>query len=251
LQNNFFLLQFENFGCKSSKSRQHIFTSHICFLNFDDFRSKFSTFATKNYLATGLMTNYFLQGEKVIFRPYNSDDIGHIHQWFNDPEVTHYMFTGQKPTTLEETKEIIAKTLESKENVLFMVATKENHKLIGLAGLYEIDATSRKAEMRIIIGDKDSWGKGYGTETVQLVNYYGFDRLNLNRIYLGVTDENRGAVRVYEKAGYQTEGVLKQDIYRNSRYYNSVRMAILRDYYYQNIYQKDRERFSIKDEQGE
>ena len=209
---------------------------------------------------------HFLQSNTVYLRPYEERDVKYIHEWFNDPEVTHFMFTGQKPTREEQVKKIIEddighgqdsrklesiKTIMDHEtqavtNTIFMVCDVGTDEVIGLVGLYEIHQTARKAEMRIIIGNKAYWGKGFGTEITEMINFYGFDRLNLHRIYLGVTDENKGGVRAYEKAGYVHEGILKEDIYRNSRYYDSVRMGILRKDYYEKFYENHKKRFSVE-----
>ena len=58
---------------------------------------------------------------------------------------------------------------------------------------------------------------------------YGFDKLNLNKIWLGVNSENKAAVKSYKAAGFVEEGVLRQEIYRNGRYYDATRMSILRE----------------------
>lgn len=192
------------------------------------------------------MPNIFLKSEKVYFRPYETQDAKLIYRWFNDPVTTYYMFTGQRPMTLEQIENLMTSDTSSPHNVIFIVVDKKSKKAIGLVGLYEINHTARKAEMRIIIGDGNFRGKGYGSEIVQLINYYGFDRLNLNRIYLGFTSENKGGEKAYKNAGYVYEGTLKQDIYRNSQYYDSTRMAILRDDYYKKWYPKDKKRFAIK-----
>lgn len=188
----------------------------------------------------------FLKGERVYLRPYEADDARLIFTWFNDPLVTYYMFTGQRPKTQEQIRAQIEKDVASEENTIFIAVDIANGDAVGLVGLYEIDHTARKAEMRIIIGNQSYWGKGFGTEMTDLIDFYGFDRLNLNRVYLGVTDENKGGVRAYEKAGYVREGVLKQDIYRNSRYYDSVRMGLMRDDYYKNLYPTHKNKFSVK-----
>ena len=96
----------------------------------------------------------------------------------------------------------------------------------------------------MLIGERAYWGKGYGTEITELLTFYGFDRLNLHRIWLGVTADNKGAVRCYERAGYVHEGVFKDDLYRNSRFYDSIRMAILRTDYYPKRHARDAKRFA-------
>lgn len=187
----------------------------------------------------------YLHTERVIVRPYTPEDIPTLHAWFNDPEVTNYMFTGQKPTTTDQVAAILKHDVDT-NNVVLMATAKETGTLIGLVGLYEIHDTAKKAELRIIIGEKEYWGKGYGRELTELITFYGFDRLNLHRIYLGFTATNKAAEGAYTNAGYVHEGVLRDDIYRNSRYHDSIRMALLRDEYYKKYYEVHAKKFSIQ-----
>lgn len=197
------------------------------------------------------MSDYlFLQSENITLKQIEPKDLKElskkISKWINDGVVTYYMFTGQKPRNSEQISNDFKKLLETDHNVIFLIADKKTGESIGYAGLYEINPSSRKAEFRILIGEKNFWGKGLGTEITELITYYGFDRLNLHRIYLGFTADNQAAKRAYEKAGYKHEGTLKDDIYRNSRFYDSARMAILRDDYYKKFYKKHEKRFSPK-----
>lgn len=193
---------------------------------------------------------FFLQGEKVLLKPIEINDLKKlaklITRWVNDNLVTYYMFTGQTPKNSKQVYTDFKKLLESEHNIIFLVLDKKTKQPIGYTGLYELNHTTRKAEFRILIGEIDFWGKGLGTEVTELLTYYGFDRINLNRIYLGFTSDNKGAKKAYKKAGYRFEGTLKQDIYRNSRYYDSKRMAILRDDYYKKFYKNHKNKFSIK-----
>lgn len=171
---------------------------------------------------------------------------GLISGWVNDGLVTYYMFTGQTPKNSKQILADFEKLLGNDHNVIFLVLDKKTKKPVGYAGLYEINPTARKAEFRVLIGETDFWGKGLGTEITELLTFYGFDRLNLNRVYLGFTSDNKSAQKAYENSGYKFEGTLKQDIYRNSQYYDSIRMAILRDEYYKKQYAEHKNRFSIK-----
>ena len=204
----------------------------------------------KNNIKIMDKSNYFLKGERVLLRPIEADEvqkISHIFvKWFNDGAVTYYMFTGQKPQNAKQIAEQINKDLSLGDAAIFLAVDIKTKKMIGYAGLYAVHPTAKKAEFRILIGEKDFRGRGYGTEVTELLTFYGFDRLNLHRIYLGFTADNKAANEAYEKAGYVYEGALKDDIYRNSRYYDSVRMAILRDDYYKKFYPAHLKRFGNK-----
>lgn len=189
----------------------------------------------------------FMQGEKCFLRPIENGEINRVAafivKWNNDELATYYMFTGQKPKNTRQVEQMLKLEINSASAAVFLICDKISKKPIGYGGLFELHQTAHKAEFRILIGEKNFWGKGYGTEVTELLTYYGFDRLNLNRIYLGFTAQNKGAGRAYEKAGYLYEGTLKEDIYRNSAYYDTMRMAITRKEYYKKYYKNHTKKF--------
>ncbi|MFZ1057702.1 MAG: GNAT family protein [Candidatus Rokuibacteriota bacterium] len=185
----------------------------------------------------------FLSGERTTLRPLTPEDAAVLAPWMNDDEVTHFMFTGQRPLTIAQLAEEIRRQTENPAHTVFLVEDRATRRPIGYAGLYDIHPTARKAEFRILLGAREFWNKGYGTEVTELLTFYGFDRLNLNKLWLGVIDDNKGAVRAYEKAGFREEGRLRQELYRNSRYYDSIRMSVLREEYYPAMRAAHAERF--------
>ena len=78
-----------------------------------------------------------------------------------------------------------------------------------------------------MIGDKDEWSKGYGTEAARLIIGYGFNTLNLHRIYLRVFAYNKRGQRAYEKLGFVKEGVAREDHFFDGQYYDATTMSIL------------------------
>lgn len=188
----------------------------------------------------------FLSGERVNLRPLTSEDAQVLALWMNSDEITHVMFTGQRPMNVEQLTGEIRQQTESPANTVFLIEDRKTQRPIGYAGLYDVHPTARKAEFRILIGAKEFWNNGYGTEVTELLTFYGFDRLNLNKVWLGVIDENKAAVRAYEKAGFREEGRLRQELYRNSRYYDAIRMSILRDEYYPAMNVAHAKRFGIR-----
>lgn len=166
----------------------------------------------------------FIKGERCSLRPSSFGTASKLALWVNDNEVTYLMVTGSKPIAYEASLEM----LRPKDNeVLFSIWAEEQ--FIGTTGLYSIHPIAHSAEFRILIGDKDFWGRGIATECTQMLIEYGFNRLNLNMIWLGVNVENKPAIRAYEKSGFVCEGRLRQVQYRNGRYYDVLRCSILRE----------------------
>ena len=75
---------------------------------------------------------------------------------------------------------------------------------------------------------KDFHSKGIGTEAINLLLKYSFERANLNKIELDVHEFNTGGIRCYEKCGFIKEGVIRESIYRDGKYYNTIKMGILK-----------------------
>jgi len=179
------------------------------------------------------MYHPFIEGKKIYLRGLEKNDlVGNMFQWANDPEVTYYMFMGAMPNSMELLEEEYEQLTKSRNDVVFAVVEKDTDLHIGNVGLYVINWISRAAEFRIIIGEKEYWNKGYGTEATKLTVQYGFEKLNLNKVWLGVNAEYKGAIKAYENAGFVHEGILRQEIYRNGKYYDAARMSILGDEYF-------------------
>jgi len=87
------------------------------------------------------------------------------------------------------------------------------------------------AELQIRIGDAADRGRGVGSEAVGLLLRFAFDDLNLQRVQLHVFADNAAAIRVYEKAGFVREGVLRQAAHIGGKYVDVVLMGILREDY--------------------
>lgn len=167
-------------------------------------------------------------GEAIELIPLARDDWANaMERWANDGRATQFMVTGNQPTTRDQLLRQYDGLAEGA--ILFGIRTRSDAKLVGHVGLYSINWVARHAELRIMVGEGDVRGKGCGTEATRMVIAYGFERLNLNKVWLGVNADNTGAVRCYEKAGMSREGLLRAEIYRNDRYYDALRMSILRE----------------------
>ena len=170
----------------------------------------------------------FLAGSRVHLRSLERGDFPAMADWLNDDEVTRLLFMGLWPSNVELLAAQWERDRQSPEEVTFAVCDARTGTFVGTTGLYRIQWVMRTAEFRIFLGDKTVWNRGIGTECAALMAGYGFEKLNLNKVWLGVNCENLGGVRAYEKAGFVHEGILRQEQYRNFRYYDAIRMSMLR-----------------------
>jgi diamine N-acetyltransferase len=171
-----------------------------------------------------------IYGERIRLRAPERTDIPLFIAWFNDPEVRNGLALFLPLSTAEEEKwfdGMLAR--DASEHPLTIEAREgENWKPIGNCGFQAIEWRCHSTEVGIVIGEKAYWNRGYGTEAMRLMLKHGFETLNLNRIWLRVHEDNLGAIRAYEKAGYVHEGRFRQAEFKDGCYKDVLCMSVLR-----------------------
>jgi RimJ/RimL family protein N-acetyltransferase len=173
------------------------------------------------------MNTPFLSGPNTYLRPVDKADAPTLVSWFNDPELTRFLLW-YRPMNLSQEEAFLDKIHASETDLILGIVTREGDRLIGCLGLHQVDIRNRHAVFGISVGDKTYWGKGHGTEAARLIIDHAFLTLNLNRVWLEVFEYNQRAMRCYEKLGFRHEGRLRQHVYRDGRYWDSLVMGILR-----------------------
>ena len=172
-----------------------------------------------------------IYGERIRLRGAEKDDLKSFILWVNDPEVTKGLTIYLPMTMWEEENWFgnLARRPQPERPLAIEMRIEDGWKLIGNSGFHEIDAVARSAEIGIMLGEKSIWNQGYGTETMRLLLKHGFETLNLNRIQLHVYEDNLGAIRAYEKAGFVHEGRKRQALYKHGKYKDVLIMSVLRN----------------------
>ena len=144
-----------------------------------------------------------LFGDLVHIREKKIEDIADEYSWRTDEELSRLDAT--RPLTMSyddffrySKEEMKFPNYKSKKLAL---DTKDNIH-IGNVMYYDYSISNKQTELGIMIGDKDYWGKGYGTEAVQLLLEYLFSVLNLKRVYLHTLSWNYRAQASFIRAGF-------------------------------------------------
>ena len=142
--------------------------------------------------------------------------------WLNDSEVNEYLST--RSATVPELCAFIQEKFESDDALFFGIFWNENGKHIGNMKLEPIDFTKSSADLGMLIGDRDYWGKGVATEATNLITAFAFDILKLTSVRLGVIPENTVAVHVYEKCGFVKYETEKDALFEHGRFVDRMWM---------------------------
>ncbi len=175
-------------------------------------------------------THTGIQGERVLLRALTHADSETLRGFVNDPEVMQYS-NNYGPVHEGQQAQWMASALSSPGATWFGIcdAQTEGFPLIGTCCLVDFDPIARSIELRIRLGHRPSWGRKFGQEACRLLLRYGFEERNLERIWLRVFSGNARAIRLYEKLGFTTEGVLRCAAYIKGQWQDVHLMAILRD----------------------
>ena len=173
--------------------------------------------------------NYpFRNGKRVYLRAFEPDDNEHSLRWFNDPLITKNLDTGAFALSRQTQSERMEGFRTDDKHIILAICKDDNDLHIGNIGLHNISYTNRHAEIGVVIGERTLHGQGYGSEATALMLKYGFESLNLQRIYLRVMTTNEGGFKCYEKLGFKKEGVLRQHAYKNGAYVDEIIMGLLK-----------------------
>ncbi|GAA4418051.1 spermidine N1-acetyltransferase [Actinokineospora soli] len=163
----------------------------------------------------------------VALRPLEREDLGFVHRLYNDRNVMSYWF--EEPfDSLTELRDLYDHHVHDTRERRFVI--EHGVEAVGVVELVEIDHIHRNAEFQIIVSP-DHQGRGHATAATDLALDYAFAVLNLHKVYLIVDVENRGAIRIYERAGFRVEGELREEFFANGRYRDALRMSVLQAEY--------------------
>lgn len=169
-----------------------------------------------------------IYGERIRLRAIERSDIPTFLRWFNDPEVRQFLLMYLPLSEAQEERWFESLPERSADHIFGIEAnTDEGWRLIGNCGLHRIDWKNRNATFGIVIGEKEFWGRGFGTEATRTLLRFAFHELNLHRVSLDVYDFNARAIRSYEKAGFRLEGTKREALFRDGRYHDVHLMSIL------------------------
>lgn len=170
----------------------------------------------------------FIKGQAVTLRSLDAEDAEVFYLWSQDREVTQFSVSSYAfPQAQSEICAWLNKVNQDSKSVMFGICCIKTGKLVGYTGLVSISQINRSAEYFILIGDKHYWGKGVATNVTQLVTAYAFRDLGLHRLELTAFVDNKAAIRAYENAGYQHEGIKRQAGFRHGGFYDKVQMSVL------------------------
>jgi RimJ/RimL family protein N-acetyltransferase len=168
-----------------------------------------------------------IPGDRVILRRHRSENLRAFMRWYSDPEVARLTRYQQGPLAPEEIQRFFYGRIMGADFLAMAIHIRETNQLVGTCAFSQLDGDNGSTLFHITIGERDAWGKGYGSEATALMIEHAFRRLTLHRVALTVFEFNVRAIKAYEKCGFVEEGRARDAIFRDGRYWAEIHMSIL------------------------
>lgn len=167
-----------------------------------------------------------LAGTRIALTELRKEDAEPLFGWINDPQTVRFN-APYAPVHEPGHLAWLERVTGDAGRVIFGIRELEGSRLVGVVQLVDIHPVHRSAELIIRIGGEADRSRGYGSEAVRLATEFAFRDRNLQRVSLKVFADNARAIRAYEKAGFQREGVLRRAAFIGGRWCDEIAMAAL------------------------
>jgi RimJ/RimL family protein N-acetyltransferase len=173
------------------------------------------------------------KGRLVSLRTHVPANREAFQRWYADPEIASLLRHDLEPLTSIQSRGYFNTFIlpSSARGLCFAIHERRTGRLIGTTALTDRERRkdSESALFRIVIGEKDCWNKGYGTEATRLVMQEAFETLGLGEVRLEVFHHNERAVAAYTKVGFKITGEHVEWISRRKTELRVIEMRLTAD----------------------
>jgi ribosomal-protein-alanine N-acetyltransferase len=172
-----------------------------------------------------------LRGERVQMVPPDKGlHLDNYVRWFNDPEITRYMFQFMPMTRMSE--EAWFDGLADRKDDVVWAVHDEHGRHIAATGIHVRDWRNRRAITGIVIGEKSAWGRGYGSEIMCTRTHWAFEELGMHRLESECFAGNIGSATCLARAGYRKIGVARKSRWRAGKWHDCILWEMLEEDYF-------------------
>ncbi|QQX75726.1 MULTISPECIES: GNAT family N-acetyltransferase [Aequorivita] len=170
-----------------------------------------------------------LKGEHIFLRALEPSDLDFLYNLENDETLWEV-----SNTTTPYSKYILKQYLENSHRDIYdvkqlrlVICKNDDEAAVGFIDLFEFDPKNKRVGVGIVIFSEKEKRKGHASEALKLTCDYAFKHLNVHQIFAGITTENEGSIKLFEKAGFEKSGIKKDWVFSEGKYKS--------EYFYQLI----------------
>lgn len=172
--------------------------------------------------------NVRIHGSSIFLRPVTLQDARVIRKWHNDPELMLLARIGREKTTLKQEQADIRAARRDDDQAYHMIIMQSDNTAIGFLRFNYIDRFSGNVWLRMMVGEKEAWGKGYAHDGLEIYLRWLFNEVGIHRVTLECYSTNTRAIKFYEQLGFQKEGVLREAVLIDGTYHDIFSFGLLK-----------------------
>ncbi|MBT0608578.1 GNAT family N-acetyltransferase [Aequorivita echinoideorum] len=170
-----------------------------------------------------------LRGTKIFLRALEVSDLDFLYELENDETLWEV-----SNTTTPYSKFVLKQYLENAHRDIYdvkqlrlVICEKETNLSIGFVDLYDFDPKHKRVGLGIVIFSEEDKQRGFAAEAIHLISEYVFSHLDAHQIFAGITEDNLGSIRLFEKCGFKRTGEKKDWIFSNGKFKNEYLYQLL------------------------
>ncbi len=169
-----------------------------------------------------------IDGQSVKLRPWREEDIEKLTELRNDIKLQSQLLSRVRGSNFDQTRQWLQQRSSSFNNLLFIVADKNKNAPLGYIQFMDIDPIDQIAKLGICLSPEIQ-GKGIGNEVLLLAFKYLYNCLAVRKVILEVRDDNKRAIKCYEKIGFMQCGKYLKHKYFDGKWHDSIIMELFLD----------------------
>lgn len=174
-----------------------------------------------------------LEGKKVALREFTKDNLfdANYFNWLRDLNVVNTINRLEylMPIQFSEVEAYVKRLWESKNDAFFAIYAKDTNEFIGTQRLAQIDWRTGIADVGILVGNRNYWGKGIAKDAVSTAAEYAFNTLSLRRLTAGTPASNIAMIKCFERLGFKQEGRHRQQLLLSGEYVDRVLFGMFKE----------------------
>lgn len=172
-----------------------------------------------------------IKGKQIYLRAIEKPDLNKLKEWRNIPYFRKHFREYRELNDDMQENWYKNKVLNDPSTIMFSIVRNLDEELVGCVGLCYVNWISRHADLSLYIGAEDLYidDLGYAKEACNLILNYGFDELNLNKVWTEIYEFDMKKRNLYSEMGFIEDGRLRQNYYNEGRYWDSLILSILKE----------------------
>ena len=169
-----------------------------------------------------------LTGRTVALRARVESDMPILHSGFHEDVLGHSDADHRAWRPLPPTAELSPYRVRelSEREAAFTVVSVLDDRVVGDAGLWDIDTHHRRAHVGLALLPEERQ-RGFGLDTVRVLCRYGFSILGLHRLQIETNATNAAMLATAQRAGFTVEGTLRDAAWVAGRFVDEVVLGLL------------------------